>query len=510
MESENSIFIIKILFVVSIVMIISIAGIAEFLFVYYDFGHLENLYKILISIGIFIFSVISIIVLSILTYLIVRKIKIRESPERFTADYDKTLKGRGGSRFIDRERAIAEAKDEAKLITSFDCVFNTNIELNGNYSREENNIPQEIFIEKCIFNYKNKLGEGTYGSVHSYVNYANEQDEIAVKFFIGSNAYVEFQNEADIIKSLGNDCNLINSRILHLNSGRIESIVMKKMDGSLYGLITRLNRKQLSKLFDFMKHSIIECMQKKGYYYLDLKLNNILYKINDTGDYDFILGDIGSIMTHEKWDGQAIITYPSLYTRKLEDDYVRDLIPSLHDLRYGIGMIMLMISDCCSTDKYDYGAVNVNKLKQDIEKDIEKFKSKVDDNIYQQVKEFITIFSPYDKMTTKAAKATELKQKLSSLTSEFRTVSNTERALMKRYEKKSEEMRDEIKKTLRRLFDIAVGLKAIAMDACHLSSTDSLARDTNDHATNAGSEVKYLFGFFGTPLTHEQLDQIYF
>lgn len=261
--------------------------------------------------------------------------------------------------------------------------------------------PCKIRIKKCTFTYDRKVNSGSFGDV---VLYKDQNDkEIVIKFF-KDDGKDEAGYEESIINALNQgECQIINSRILNIDNPT-KCVIMEKMDGSLLNLYELISKNiqltLLKQLFLFLKMSMIECLFiKHKMYYVDIKLENILYKQDkDKDNYTFFLGDLSSIITEKIWDksNNALITYPSIYNRKydLTKDYNRSQHPSLHDIRYGIGLLILRMTGLL-TNYLEYSWQSngsLDYLKMNIRDKIIMLKTKYTDEekFINEIYDFIT------------------------------------------------------------------------------------------------------------------------
>ena len=106
-----------------------------------------------------------------------------------------------------------------------------------------------------------------------------------------------FKNDGEIqvIKHLNKhkiNCNLINHKLIKTNS-KDYLLIMRHMEGDVTKLIGKLNVKDMNVIVR-KGSKTISCLLKKNLTYIDLKLNNILFK-KENNKLDICIGDIGGI-----------------------------------------------------------------------------------------------------------------------------------------------------------------------------------------------------------------------
>ena len=116
-------------------------------------------------------------------------------------------------------------------------------------------------------------------------------------------------------------------------------IIMDYMDGDIDKL--PLSLLQVCDLCLYLLETC-ECLFDKSLAYIDMKKQNVLYKINN--GIKFTLGDLGGIVPF-KADTLRYLTFPT-YLRKTNEGKEGDFIvlddnPTLHDVFYGIGVVLL-------------------------------------------------------------------------------------------------------------------------------------------------------------------------
>lgn len=150
---------------------------------------------------------------------------------------------------------------------------------------------------------KEKLGEGSYGIVESYKS--EDGQVLAVK-------KTKDKKEVKIIQYLHDnsiDCGVIPTKLAENKSSKF-LVVMPQINGDFFELITKnlYSRKDIELLL-YKIATKLNCLQNHDMYYLDLKVENILFSSNEkTCVKNIYLGDIGSIYKIG-YNTHAIMTY---------------------------------------------------------------------------------------------------------------------------------------------------------------------------------------------------------
>lgn len=155
---------------------------------------------------------------------------------------------------------------------------------------------------------KIKIGSGEYGSIHKYVMYRRKERYCELILKTCGDIYTgldENQMDKKTIQEL-KDCGAIH--VVQFPEQNV--IAMEVFHGDLSTLIKQ-------KTFDAMHAfkiiyyicKILLCMEKKGHYYYDLKLNNILWRCTSKDTVTIALGDIGSAHAPH---GVYMIYYPPI------------------------------------------------------------------------------------------------------------------------------------------------------------------------------------------------------
>jgi hypothetical protein len=188
-------------------------------------------------------------------------------------------------------------------------------------------IPTSIYYKRGAeqeqFLKKGRIGGGAGGQVYKYKNVQNE-NYIALKI---SKKWDDNEQELvdDIKDKLGEryPCNIVPLQKIIKEDGSDTSsqnyYVMPGMDGVLNDLFdnvdevnnafdTQLKSQRFSaSLFEELE-GFIRCLNKLGYIYLDLKLEQILYHCLGKNKFEIYVGDLGSLMASV--EGTSVASFP--------------------------------------------------------------------------------------------------------------------------------------------------------------------------------------------------------
>ena len=195
-------------------------------------------------------------------------------------------------------------------------------------------IPGVIKYEGTVLPVVKFISVGGFGKVFSYSSIDNKYS-IAVKTYDDKND-PEIKIIQDISKIL--DCDTINAKIIKMHNSKTNKTtnvaVMDLMDGTLWDFHGfYLSYDIILKLIYKLTESL-ECLNKKGLTYTDLKPGNILYKCFKSNKLKVALGDLGSIC---KKGNVGSSTYPPPeYTYPQMDKNCEE-----STMVWGLGIILL-------------------------------------------------------------------------------------------------------------------------------------------------------------------------
>jgi hypothetical protein len=154
-----------------------------------------------------------------------------------------------------------------------------------------------------VFTKANTLGQGTYGKVVRYHN-ATNTIAYAVKQLTRPND--DELVAVRLLEAHPDRCHLIQARVCVTGQGQQQCVLMPLMDGDAFENAGNFNAAQIKQLIDFVLDQVtcIGKMKTGGYYdsaqlmYMDIKLENVLWRLNADTTMTFTLGDLGSIIPY--------------------------------------------------------------------------------------------------------------------------------------------------------------------------------------------------------------------
>ena len=164
-----------------------------------------------------------------------------------------------------------------------------------------------IYTYKGTNIYFNYYKDGTYGAVFE-VQYGNYVFMIKIPYYI--NNKLQKLDEREILNNYPRikEC----PNIIPIDYFGQHCVIMLRADGDLQDLIDNEEkiRYDINLHYQFIKtiYNALMCLEKKGLYYYDIKLENILYNYKPNGDIEIFLGDIGSIQDINDMITDIVIT----------------------------------------------------------------------------------------------------------------------------------------------------------------------------------------------------------
>ena len=176
---------------------------------------------------------------------------------------------------------------------------------------------------------KDKLiSKGAYGAVYLLNDTQDKNIKIALKEFRKI-----IDPEFDVLKKLEEhdvSCNIMKARLLELRDeeNKLESKIVTVNElfngtlSDLYSLeedalnssipISDRTHLQISTKMDMFQQLVedLYCLAKKGFYYTDLKADNVLYKCVGNGKFRVAFGDLGSLCHKEIKSNPTFTYYP--------------------------------------------------------------------------------------------------------------------------------------------------------------------------------------------------------
>jgi len=165
---------------------------------------------------------------------------------------------------------------------------------------DENNKQHLYNLEKTT-----ELSRGSYGKVVLLKSNTTKQTFVA-KLFFKDTAFNDEYNNIMLLKDYNIHCRLIDGIPLQNMVGFKNILIMNTYDGDLTKLRKTLQPEQYE-AFILEVLRMFNCLVEKDVGYLDIKLQNILYKCVENSEFMMKIGDIGSITILNKEYG--IVSY---------------------------------------------------------------------------------------------------------------------------------------------------------------------------------------------------------
>tara|TARA_R110000772_G_scaffold126897_1_gene233978 strand:+ start:893 stop:1822 length:930 start_codon:yes stop_codon:yes gene_type:complete len=210
-----------------------------------------------------------------------------------------------------------------------------------------------------------ELSSGTTGRVVIFKSQYEENSDLVIKYFYDSeNSQQDMEHEINIIKTLNKSrcSNLIN--IGYLSISKVERVViMEKLDGDLLDFDFSVFSKPLKlykDLIEFLTSSSL-CVYKTGKLYLDLKLENIGFKICPT-KVKFTFLDFGSFFDID--DGNVVSTY-IINQNKFQQGYFTNEVIFVYGFIMTLLNVRLFIKSKKLSEKFiDYHVSKISNEKK--------------------------------------------------------------------------------------------------------------------------------------------------
>lgn len=143
-----------------------------------------------------------------------------------------------------------------------------------------------------------EMSRGSYGVVILLKSETTEQTFVA-KLFFKDKEFNEEYNNVLLLKDNNIHCKLVDAvplqNILHYKN----ILIMNAYDGDLTKLRETIQPEQYEAFILEVLH-MFKCLVDKGIGYLDIKLQNILYKCVENSEFMMKIGDIGSVSILDK------------------------------------------------------------------------------------------------------------------------------------------------------------------------------------------------------------------
>lgn len=225
------------------------------------------------------------------------------------------------------------------------------------YINEKNNrVVSLVDSKNNIWVVENKLSEGATGEVYLYRSCNLQNTDLVIKYFIGESedATLDMLQETEIVRLFKkNRCkNFIRAGVKELENGEVV-VIMERIDGDLTDFDFTIYNKPLevySQLIEFLVDGS-RCAYKQNKLFLDLKSENIGYKICNSG-VKFTFIDLGSFFDLKEED---VMTTFYINYNKYNDGYFSNQVIFVYSMVMTLLNVRLAIQDVNKMNKFiDY------------------------------------------------------------------------------------------------------------------------------------------------------------
>jgi serine/threonine protein kinase len=175
-------------------------------------------------------------------------------------------------------------------------------------------------IKTIIFDLDNmkQIGKGGYGEVYE-ISTKDKKKSIVGKFFHDDKKAVREINIIKMLKKMKIDCHLIDAKPFTKKT-LPPFIIMNKFDGDLYSIKGKFSLRYVDVLLkSFIK--LFKCLVDNGLGYMDIKMENILYKCIDDKNIIIKIGDLGSInLLGESNSISTAIPFENIYDKTIKSN----------------------------------------------------------------------------------------------------------------------------------------------------------------------------------------------
>jgi len=242
-----------------------------------------------------------------------------------------------------------------------------------------------------------EISEGTTGKVVSFKSQYHENSDLVIKYFYDiERGQEDMEHELEIINILNKSrCpNFIKIGSLDINSNE-KVVVMEKLDGDLLDFDFTIFSKPLrlfSNLIQFLTSSSL-CVYKEGKLYLDLKLENIGFKIcSDRIKFTFL--DFGSFFDLDEED---IISTYNINNKKFSEGYFSNQLIFV----YGFIITLLNVRLFIKSKKLSQNFIDYHTSKIGREKKYQSKNNLLTESNYQRIKKkFYSYLDTHERFIT--------------------------------------------------------------------------------------------------------------
>jgi len=208
------------------------------------------------------------------------------------------------------------------------------------------------------------IAEGTYGIIVKSKS-KTTNDSILLKIFKKEKHSYEEIEVIEYLEKQHINCNIINAVVVNLDIGNV--IIMNRLDGDLSKLKGTIRKNYIpSFINEFI--SLYNCLVVNGLGYLDIKLDNILYKCIDDTNLILRVGDLGSI--------GLLNTRASTYTYKSYEDRYSESFQIITNEKNMIYIIGITILDLLQKDNKIHKFFSRKQIHKKTSKEIKTFVKK--------------------------------------------------------------------------------------------------------------------------------------
>jgi hypothetical protein len=231
------------------------------------------------------------------------------------------------------------------------------INLNGRVHINEKNNRVVSLADKDnnVWIFGKKVSEGSSGEVYLYKSCNPQLVDLVIKYFCVNEAYAEqdMEQESEIVNTFNEyKCpNFIRAGVKQLQDGQ-KIIIMEKVDGDLTELDFSIFKKPLQIYRDIIDFIVSgsRCAYKKNKFYMDMKSENIGFKICNSG-IKFTFLDLGSFFDINETD---IVTTFYINYDKFSNFFFSNKVMFVYSLIMTLLLIRLDIENPTLSEKYVY------------------------------------------------------------------------------------------------------------------------------------------------------------
>ena len=212
-----------------------------------------------------------------------------------------------------------------------------------------------------VLSSETRIAQGTYGYI-DLISFTHDNENFRFIIKSGTKAHrplEEIEVMTDYIRAM--DCeDIIPIKLI----GR--RAIMPYVSGDLMPFEHKLSVIQADTILNIIRN-ILNCLARKGIYYLDIKLGNILYNCDDASKFKVLLGDMGSILPDSDEEYAASHPYPKLhdggYLTKAD---VQSHHMKIYDYQFALMYFMLLNISRFTVPRFNDGPPHTKALLETI------------------------------------------------------------------------------------------------------------------------------------------------